>query len=157
MIAGLAMALSLAGTAAGVVGSVMQYKGAQKAEKARQGQMREEANRARREQIRLAQVNRAKATAAAFNQGAEGTSALVGAQSAIANTGARNVNAINADEKFNNQIFSANRQIAKGSLVSGLGSGLQSLGGAIGSNAGTITRIGNSIAPKYFNAETAQV
>lgn len=144
MIAGLAVALSAAGSIAGIVGSVMQYKGAKKAEKLRQRQMQLEANRARREQIRQAQVSRAKATAAAWNSGAEASSALVGGQSQAATTAARNAQAISQDESFGNRIFKANAQVAKGGMVSALGQGISSLGGAVSGMSGTITSLGGS-------------
>jgi len=144
MIAGLAVALSVAGSLAGVAGSIMQYKGAKKAEKLRQRQMQLEANRARREQIRQAQVNRAKATAAAWNSGAEASSALVGGQSQASTTAARNAQAISQDESFGNRIFKANAQVAKGGMVSALGQGLSSLGGAVSGMSGTISSLGGS-------------
>jgi hypothetical protein len=103
-----------------------------------------EAQRQRREILRQSQVARAQAISAAYNQGAEGTSALQGGIYSVTASAARNTLAVNQDEELSHRIFAANRQSALGGLISGLGSGLSSLGGAVSSNAGTITRFGDS-------------
>ena len=156
-VAGIAGAFSLLGTVAGVAGSFLQYKAGLKAEKARQQQMKLEAQRARREQIRRSQVSRAQATAAAVNQGAGNSSALEGGKAQIANEANRNILAITQDEALGNKVFKANRQMALGGMISSLGQGISSLGGAFASNAGTITRLGaggtGSNIPFYKNTE----
>jgi membrane protein YqaA with SNARE-associated domain len=142
MIAGLAGALSIIGTIASTAGSFMQYSASKKAEEIRRKQMKLEADRQRREQIRRAQVSRAKAVAAATNQGAGESSALLGGIAQTQNEASRNIVSINQDERAANRIFDYNAQAATGSMISALGSGISSLGGAVSSNAGTITRLG---------------
>ena len=65
-----------------------------------------------------------------------------------------NVNAINADEKFNNQIFQLTRQIAKGSLVPVASGRVYSL--LVVPLVVTLVRLLVSVtqrALKYFNAD----
>lgn len=144
MVAGLAGIFSAIGAIGGIIGSVLQYKASVKAEKARQRQMELEAARQKREILRQSQVARAQAISAAYNQGAEGASALQGGIYSVVASAGRNTVAVEQDKELSNRIFSANRQAALGGLIAGLGSGLSSLGGAISSNSGTITRFGNS-------------
>jgi lysyl-tRNA synthetase class II len=141
-VAGIAGIFSAAGSVASIFGTMETYKGQQKAEELRKNQMKLEASRARREQVRKTQAATAKATAAAWNQGAGTSSALAGGVAQIRNQGQRNVIAINQDEKIGEGIFDANKQIARGQMMQSLGSGISSLGNAFASNAGTITRIG---------------
>jgi hypothetical protein len=141
-VAGVAGALSAIGTIGSMVGSFIQYSAAQKAEKAREQQMELEASRARREQIRKAQAARARAVAVATNQGAGQTSALLGGIAQIGNEANRNIVAINQDESLGHTIFEANRQAAFGGLISSLGSGVSSLGGAFANNTDTLIRQG---------------
>lgn len=140
-VAGIGVALALASTVAGVAGSVMQYEGQKRAEEVRKNQMADEAMRQRREQIRAAQVNRAKVTASAYNEGAGLSSALSGGQAQIAGTAGRNLQYIGADQTYANQLFSAQSQITEGGFIQNLGGGIASLGNAVSSNAGTITRL----------------
>jgi reverse gyrase len=142
---GIAAAFSIAGSVASIFGTIESYKGQQKAEELRKNQMKLEAARARREQVRKTQVAAAKATASAWNQGAGTSSALMGGRSQIMNQGNRNVVAINQDEDIGEGMFKANQQIARGQMISALGSGISSLGGAIANNAGTITRLGEGL------------
>lgn len=141
MIAGAAGLLSLAGTGLQVYGALQQAAASKKAEQLRANQMNLEAQRARREQIRRAQVARAQATASAVTQGAQFSSALAGGQSQINNEAGRNRMAINQDQQIGNAIFSANRDYANAGMISTLGGGVSSLGGAFASNAETITRL----------------
>ena len=142
MIAGLSGLFSLVGTVFSVVGSIKQAKAQERAEEVRKNQMKMEAMRARREQVRRAQVARSQAVAAATNQGALTTSALAGGTAQIRNEATRNVVAINQDEEFGKQLFQANRDFARGGMISALGSGIASLGSAFSSSSGTITRLG---------------
>lgn len=150
-VAALSGIFSAAGSIAGIVGSVISYNGQRKAEEIRKNQMNLEAARARREQVRKAQVARAAATASAWNQGAGTSSALSGGQSQILGQAARNTVAINSDQNFSKQMFDANRQIAQGNMIGTLGAGISSLGGAVASTAGTITRVGGSDLPFMKN------
>lgn len=146
-VAGIAVALSVAGTVAGVVGQYMQYDGAQKAEKARKAQAALEATRARREQIRSMQASRARAIAAATNQGAGESSALAGGLGQIQSLAGRNIVAINQDQEIGNQIYNANQQVTRGGFVTSLAGGISSLGGIVANNAGAITRLGQEALP----------
>jgi len=144
MIAAAAGALSIAGTLASVGGSVISYLGEKDAEAARRRQMQLEAARTRREQVRRAQAAAAKATAAAWNQGAGTTSALLGGVAQINNEANRNIASVTQDEMLGNQIFRANARASFGSFVSNLGAGMSSLGGAVSNSAGVLTKLGFS-------------
>lgn len=154
-VAGIAAVASIAGTLASVAGSYMQYKGQMKAEELRKNQMKLEAARARREQVRKAQVSAATATAAAWNQGAGTSSALAGGVAQIRNQAGRNVVAINQDEDIGEGMFKANKQIAQGGMVQALGSGISSLGNAVANNAGTISRLGGEFTVPFMKKSTA--
>ncbi len=140
-VAGITALISLAGIGAQLYGQNLQYHASEKAEQARKNQMNLEATRQRREEIRRAQVGRAQATASAYNQGAGKSSALQGGIAQITNQADRNIVAINQDQSLANDIFDANKLSAKGGYISSLGSGLQSLSGAIANNADTFTRL----------------
>lgn len=141
-IAGVAALLSLAGTGMQVFGQMQQADAAAKAEKFRRNQMNLEAVRAKREQIRRAQVARASATSNAVTQGAQFTSALEGGKAQVTNEAGRNMVAIEQDRRIGNLIFKANEDSAKAGKTIALGGGISSLGGAVSSMSGTITRLG---------------
>lgn len=140
-IAGVAALLSLAGTGMQVFGAMKQAEAAKDAEKMRRRQMNLEAARAKREQIRRAQVARASAVANAVTQGAENSSALEGGKAQIANEAGRNMVAIEQDRKLGANIFKANERYAEAGKLSALGGGVSSLGGAVSSMSGTLTRL----------------
>ena len=140
-IAGVAALLSLAGTGMQVFGQMKAADAAKDAEKMRMKQMNMEALRAKREQVRRAQVGIAKATASAVAQGAQFSSALEGGKGQIANEAGRNIEAIEQDRGFGRNIFKDNiRQAEAGKWVA-LGGGVSALGGAVSSMSGTITRL----------------
>lgn len=145
MISAIAGALSIAGSVFGLVGQAKQASAAKKAERLREAQMRLEATRQRREQIRRAQVARSSALAAATNQGAGQSSALMGGMAQVQNDGGRNIVATNQDEAIGAGIFKANRQATTGQWYSSLGNGVANLGAAIGNNSDVITRLGASV------------
>lgn len=129
----IAGALLFGGAAVSVYGKYQSYKAGQKAERLRLRQVENEQRRAQREQIRRAQVARAKATAAAYNQGAGDSSALAGGQSQIAATAARNITGIRQDFDISKSIFKTNEQKAQGEFITDVGQGISSLGGAVAS------------------------
>lgn len=136
---------SLGGTVLGVVGQLQANKAAKKAEKARQQQAALEAKRARREAIRRSVVARAQSLASATNQGAQQSSAALGAQGNATSQGGRNLVGINQNEILGNRVFEANKDIAKGNNLASLGSGLSSFGTQISNNLGTISKVGGSL------------
>lgn len=140
-IAGVAAILSLAGTGMQVYGQMQQAEAAKDAEKLRRRQMNLEAMRAKREQIRRAQVAMATATSNAVAQGAQTSSALAGGKSQISNEAGRNLVAIEQDRKIGSEIFKANERYAEAGKTIALGGGVSALGGAVSSMSGTITRL----------------
>lgn len=140
-VAGVAALLSVAGTGLQVFGQFKQAEAAKDAEKMRRKQMNLEAARAKREQIRRAQVGMATATANAVTQGAQFSSALVGGKGQIANEAGRNIQAIEQDRGIGNNIFKANERYAEAGKYIALGGGISSLGGAVSSMSGTIQRL----------------
>lgn len=140
-VAGIAGLLSLAGTGLQVFGQFKQAEAAKQAERMRMKQMNLEAARAKREQIRRAQVGMAKATASAVSQGAMFSSALMGGKAQISNEAGRNIQAIEQDRGIGRNIFKANMDAADAGKMIALGGGVSSLGGAISSMSGSITRL----------------
>lgn len=128
-----AAALMVAGTAIQGYGSFMSYQGSKKAESLRKRQANLEATRQRREQLRKAQVARAQATAAAYNQGAGESSALSGGTSQITSQATRNIQGINQDLDVSKGIFNANAQKAQGEFITSIGGGVSDLGSALNS------------------------
>jgi len=136
---------TIAGTGAGVAGQVIAAKGAKKAENARRQQARLEAQRARREIVRRGVVARAESLSNATNQGAQFSSAAIGAQgSAVAQAG-RGVQATTQNEILGNRVFEGNAQQRRGNTLTSLGSGLQSFGSSLTNNLGTFEKVGPSL------------
>lgn len=156
IIAAVGVAASIAGTAVSYRASQQQVKAQkqlvaaqQSAENSRQQQMNLDATRKKREIIRQAQVARAAAVSTANAQGAGDTSALAGAEGAISGQSGVNYLGVAQNQQIGNDIFSANASAGAARMkeadaggLSGLGSGLGSLGGALVKNSGTIARIG---------------
>ena len=140
-IAAVAGLLSLAGTGMQVFGQMEQAKAAEKAEKFRHNQMNLEAVRAKREQIRRAQVGRAQATANAVTQGAQFTSALEGGKAQVTQEANRNMVAIEQDRRIGGLIFKANKEYYKAGQMVALGGGVSALGGAVSGMSGTLQRL----------------
>ena len=140
-VAGVAALLSLAGTGMQVFGQMQQAEAMKDAEKLRRRQMNLEAGRARREQIRRAQVARASATSNAVAQGAQFSSALEGGKAQVTQEANRNIVAIEQDRKIGSEIFKANERSAEAGKLVALGGGVSSLGGAVSSMSGTLTRL----------------
>jgi hypothetical protein len=124
-----------------VFGQMQQAEAMKDAEKLRRRQMNLEAGRARREQIRRAQVARASATSNAVAQGAQFSSALEGGKAQVTQEANRNIVAIEQDRKIGSEIFKANERSAEAGKLVALGGGVSSLGGAVSSMSGTLTRL----------------
>lgn len=140
-IAGVAALLSLAGTGMQVFGQMKQADAMEKAEKFRRNQMNLEAVRAKREQIRRAQVARASATSSAVTQGAQFSSALEGGKAQVTNEANRNMVAIEQDRRIGGLIFKANKEASQAGKLVALGGGVSSLGGAVSGMSGTLQRL----------------
>jgi len=151
------------GVAAGIAGTAVSYAGQQQAasaqkkvlasqqaaEASRQTQMNLDATRKKREILRQAQIARAAAVSTANAQGAGDTSALEGAQGAIAGQSGVNLTGVAQNQELGNNIFAANAQTgaariqeAGAGALSAAGSGISSLGGALVKYSGTIAKIG---------------
>lgn len=141
-VAGVAAVLSLAGTGMQVYGQMQQAEAMKDAEKFKLNQANVEAVRARREQVRRAQVARASATANAVTQGAQFTSALEGGKAQVSNEAGRNIQAITQDQQMAKNIYRANSDYYDAGTMVALGGGVSALGGAVSSMSGTITRLG---------------
>jgi hypothetical protein len=140
------LALTAAGTAIGVKGSMAQAKASEKAEDNRKAQMTLDASRQRREAIRQGIVARSQALFNANNQGAEAGSGLPGGYGQIQGETGRQTTAINQNEQIGANIFSANKDFYKAQGVVAFGSGLAGLGQTVLSNLGPLTRLGNYAA-----------
>ncbi len=136
------LAISGIGLGANIIGGVMQTNAAKKAEAAREKQMNLDAARQRREVARQAIIARSVALSNATNQGASQGSGLPGGYGQITGEAGRQTVGINQNQEIGSDIFAANRAYYTASGITGFGSGLTSIGGAIMNNAGTINRLG---------------
>lgn len=125
------VASGIAGTALNYVGQKKQHAALEKAERARERQMRLDATRQRRQIIREAIMARSTALSNATAQGAEGGSGVQGGMAQIAGEAARGLTYTNQSESLGATIFSANREAARGATLSSMGGGLTSLGGSL--------------------------
>jgi hypothetical protein len=131
-----------------IVGGFLQYKGAQKQQKAsmkaetiRKKQMDFEAMRARRQALRESMVARAQAMQGASDQGASFGSAIVGGVSQVSGQAGSNVRAINVGQDLGTQMFKANMDYSKAG-------GLINLGGLFGTIGGAMDRYGSKMLPQ---------
>ena len=120
-----------------------------KQEQLRQQQMTLEAMRRKREIIRGAQVASAQAQAQANAQGGAESSGLTSALSTISNREGGSLLATNQNQELGNELFKSNQNMAgfmasraNAESISGMGSGLGSLGGSLVRNSQQISQIG---------------
>ena len=142
IIAGIGLAVGVAGTAAQVVGSSQQAAAAKRAENLRERQMNLEAARQRRQVIRNSLRARSMALTSATAQGAQSGSGLQGGFGQIGQQTGENIQGVNQGTEIGAGIFAANRDSAGVSSLVSFGQGLGSLGGALVNNADTLGRIG---------------
>ncbi len=149
------IALSVAGTAVSVIGAFGQARAAkqqaeafEKAENAREAQMKLDAQRRRREVIRQTLAARSLALSNATAQGAAQGSGLAGGMAQATATGAQEIRSVNQSEQLGGRIFSANRQGARAQAreafwgsVGSFGGGLSSLGGMTLQNQDLFRRV----------------
>lgn len=149
-------AISAIGIGLQVVGGIMGYSAQQRmineqtqaskrAEGAREQQMQLDAQRRRRQAIREGIMARSQNLTVATAQGAAGSSVLSGMGGAIG-MAQENQQGITAAETIGGNIFQANRDYfdatQRGQAGIAFGQGISTLGGALVSNAGTISRLG---------------
>lgn len=149
--------VGLIGTAVSLVGTVVQAGAQQKmvneqtaaskrAENNREQQMQLDSQRRRRQAVREAIMARSMSLTVGTSQGAQyGTGVAAGMSGATAQ-GLENQQGVNSAEILGSRIFAANRDYfdatQRGQAGMALGAGISSIGGAIVSNAGAITRLG---------------
>jgi hypothetical protein len=158
----MAMAAMVIGLGISIVGTIMQMQAAQKAaaaqqkalaaqqraEASREQAMRIDAQRKKRETIRQSIIQRSQALSAGTNQGAQYGTALPGAYGQIQGNAAAQYGTIGVQESIGAEIFAQNRQVlsarkeeAAAGAQAALGSGISSLGGAVGRGLGSIGRM----------------
>lgn len=142
IIAGLAIAASVVGTAVSVYGSIQANKSQKRAEQLREKQMNLEAARKQRELVRQKQLQNAQALAVATAQGAQQGSGLQGAYGSIASSTGRQQVATSQNQEIGAGIFAANRATSNASSIAETGGGLSSLGQGILNNYGVLQRVG---------------
>lgn len=159
IIAAIGLGLTAAGLATQMYGmsqtAATQKKMSQEAknqEAIRQQQMSLESMRRKREIIRNSQVASAQATASANAQGAGESSGLASALSTVSSRAAGATLATSQNEELGNSMFASNSRMAslqgdraQSEMISGMGSGLGSLGGALVKNAPEINKIGTTL------------
>lgn len=142
LIIGATALAGLAGTAVSYVGAQKQQKGAERAERIREAQMKLQADRDRRASIRQAIVARAQATSNASSQGAVADSSLQGGLAQISGVNNRNQRDIRLGEDLGQQMFAANRTISSGQTLQSIGSSIQGFGSTIAQNYDLFKRTG---------------
>lgn len=167
---GIEIGIAAIGLGVASAGTYVQYNAAQdqkaaatealdiqrKQERLRARQMQFDAMRKRREIIRTAIQQRAYALASTTQSGASTGSALPGAYGQISGTEGTNTVGVNVNEQFGQQMFNLNSQLAgayRNSAIAAanekVGAGLTTLGGAMMTNAGQITKIGSQIGASF--------
>ena len=141
LLTGLAAAASIAGSVAGIAGTLMTYSANKKAERLRERQMNLEAARQKRGVAREANRQRALLAVQANAQGSNMGSGVAGAQAQSTASAADATLAINQSQQIGAGIFAANRKAATGGMISGLGSGLQNLAGSIADSQERMRRL----------------
>ena len=138
----IALAATVIGTAAGVYGQVQANKANKRRERLEKSRLNAEKNRANRRAWRDRVRNQAmnEAAVGASGAGFGGSIAVAGAQGPASTA---NISA--SDTGVNYQIgqgfMAADRQLAQGQMVSGVGGSLASLGGTIFNNSTQINRV----------------
>lgn len=122
-----------------------QTAASKRAEASREQQMQLDAQRRRRQSIREGLIARAQNLTIATAQGSRGSS-VVSALGGAQGMAQENQQGITSAETIGGRIFSANRDYfdatQRGQAGIAFGQGISTLGGALVSNAGTISRLG---------------
>lgn len=147
LIAGIGLAVSAAGTVAGIKQGQEAAKSQKQAMDIQQRQNEVEAQRGRRQIYRDMLAAQAKSEAAAANQGGLASSALAGGLSQAANSGAQSQADLNQNLATSNALYQNKRsQIGSGQTaqtLNAIGGGLTSLGQSnLIKNVGSIFKIG---------------
>lgn len=142
IIAGIGLALRVVGGIAQTAGARREYRALNQIEDVRETQMRLDATRQRREQIRQMLTARSVARSNAVNQGAQYGSGILGGLYQTTGQTNRNLGDINTNEELGSQIFQLNKQVGRARTTQVTGAGLSSLGDSLIQNSSTIARIG---------------
>lgn len=127
------------------------------AETVRFNQMKTDAERKRRQEIRMATIREHQAISNEVLQGAGESSGAHGAESSVNQEAGWDVGGINTAEHYGTQIYNANiaaltakGQLADAQEIQQIGSGISSLGGQILSNMSGINAV---TTPSYFGVQ----
>lgn len=164
-------AVGLIGTAISLVGTFMQTSAQQKmvaeqtaaskrAENGREQQMQLDAQRRRRQAVRESLLARSMSLTVGTSQGAQYGTGVAAGMSGATSQSLENQQGINSAELIGSRIFQANRDYfdatQRGQSGMALGAGISSIGGAIVSNAGAISQLGQNAtagpAPGQFGS-----
>lgn len=136
--------IGIASVAASAAGTILSYNASQKSADIEERKMELEADRHRRQAYRNMLRAQADSESAGASAGALASSGPMGGINQAANSGAQSIRDTNQNEQLSHEQYSARRQEALGGMVSGIGSGLGSLGNAFVKNQDAITRIGRT-------------
>jgi predicted DNA repair protein MutK len=151
------------GVAASLGGTYLAYKGSEEAAKAtdlqkksedtRQQQMNLDAMRRKRDIIRQAQIAQSTAQATATSQGAGESSGIAGAMGGISGMAGVNSLGVSQNQELGNKMFDINREkldvFNQSAMLNSAGSGMQSLGGALVRNSGTLGKVGTYLGSQF--------
>lgn len=165
IIAAVGIGLAAAGAVTSFFGSQDASEAQQRAIAAQQRgeQVRKEAahfdaDRRRRQMIRMGLIQRSQAVAIANAQGANKGSGLEGVFGQIASATSFAVSGVTGNLEYGDQLFAANQELlearkdsADAESTMALGKGLSSLGGAVLGNIGSINSIGGNLSQGFSN------
>jgi hypothetical protein len=145
-LAAIGTAVSVGSTIAGVAAARKEAKFEDRAEDARKKSANLDALRRQRAVVREMQQQRAIALSNATVQGSSEGSGLSGTMAGITGAGLTNMTGIQQQNALGNQVFAANKQARKARTTQSTMEGLNTLGGTLVKNAGSIESIGTDFA-----------
>lgn len=146
IIGAVGLAASVAGGVTSFVGQQKQAAASRRAERLRERQMKLEADRKRREQIRQMLISQGMISNNAANSGVGlGSSGVLGGSAAVGTNTAFNNLGVDQGVDIGAGIFQANRDIASAGGTVAAGQGLQSLGGQLFSSSTEGGRVVDSL------------
>lgn len=142
---------AVVGTGVSLAGTIMSKQAADKQADAQERQMQLDADRHRRAAYRDMIRSQAMTEVAGASSGAMGGSGVMGGLSQAANSGLQSQRDTNQNQQLGEAQFSAQRQASTGQMLSGIGSGISSLGSAVVKAQAPLKRIGQVSASGQRN------
>lgn len=130
------VAVTAAGTAVQMSASKKAAKASQRAAEAQRRQEQVAQQRERVKQVREARIKRAQIIQAGENQGAAGSSSVIGGQYSVAQQANQNIGYTLKQEGLGNEVYNQNTIIRKANKTEQLGQGISAMGSSAINYAG---------------------